>query len=58
VIDKYLRLIGRITIGDLVDVIYEVHHEDISQIIGTAKEEMLEVSLIETVREHLPWLML
>ena len=48
VIDKYLRLIGRITIGDLVDVIYEVHHEDISQIIGTAKEEMLEVSLIKT----------
>ena len=32
VIDKYLRLIGRITIDDLVDVIYEEHQEDIAQI--------------------------
>ena len=58
VIDKYLRLIGRITIDDLVDVIYEEHQEDIAQISGTAKEEVLEVSLIKTVRERLPWLML
>ena len=58
VIDKYLRLLGRITIDDLVDVIYEEHQEDIAQISGTAKEEVLEVSLIKTVRERLPWLML
>jgi magnesium transporter len=58
VIDKYLRLIGRITIDDLVDVIYEEHQEDIAQISGTAKEDVLEVSLIKTVRERLPWLML
>ena len=47
VIDKYLRLIGRITIDDLVDVIYEEHQEDIAQISGTAKEEVLEGSLIK-----------
>ena len=58
VIDKYLRLIGRITIDDLVDVIYEEHHGDIAQISGTAKEELLEVSLIKTLRERLPWLIL
>ena len=37
VIDKYLRLIGRITIDDLVDVIYEEHQEDIAQISWTWK---------------------
>ena len=58
VIDKYLRLIGRITIDDLVDVIYKEHQEDIAQISGTAREEVLEISLIKTVRERLPWLML
>ena len=58
VIEKYLRLIGRITIDDSVDVIYEEHQEDIAQISGTAKEEVLEVSLIKTVRERLPLLML
>lgn len=57
VIDKYLRLIGRITIDDLVDVIYEEHQEDIAQMSGTA-EEVLEVSLIRTVKERLPWLLL
>ena len=40
VIDKCLRLIGRITIDDLVDVIYEEHQKDIAQIIGTAEEEI------------------
>ena len=47
VIDKYLRLIGRITIDDLVDVICEEHQKDIAQISGTAKEEVLEGSLIK-----------
>ena len=47
VIDKYLRLIGRITIDDLVDVSYEEHQEDIAQISGTSKEEVLEGSLIK-----------
>ena len=58
VIDKYLSLIGRITIDDLVDVTYEEHHGDIAQISGTAKEKLLEMSLIKTLRERLPWLIL
>ncbi len=58
VIDKYLRLIGRITIDDLVDVIYEEHEEDIAQMSGTSREDVLESSVVRTVRERLPWLFL
>jgi len=58
VIDKHLRLIGRITIDDLVDVIYEEYQEDIAHIVGTGNEEVLETSIIRTARDRLPWLLL
>ncbi len=58
VIDKHLRLAGRITIDDLVDVLYEEHNEDLGQFAGTGGEEVLETSIIRTTRERLPWLFL
>ena len=39
VIDKHLRLIGRVTLDDLVDVIVEEHNEDLGHIAGTGDEE-------------------
>ncbi|MBF0239681.1 MAG: magnesium transporter [SAR324 cluster bacterium] len=58
VIDKHLRLVGRITIDDLVDVIYEEHQEDMAHVIGTGSEEVLENSVFRTVRDRLPWLLM
>ncbi len=58
VIDKHLRLAGRITIDDLVDVLYEEHHEDLGQFAGTGGEEVMETSIFRTTRERLPWLFL
>ncbi len=58
VIDRHLRLIGRITIDDLVDVISEEYEEDIGMISGTGDEDVLDTSLVKTVRDRLPWLLL
>jgi magnesium transporter len=58
VIDKHLRLIGRITIDDLVDVMEEEHHEDIGHFAGTGDEEVSETSVIKTSRDRLPWLLI
>ena len=58
VIDKHLRLIGRITIDDLVDVISEEYAEDIGLIAGTGDEEVMDTSLVKTIRDRLPWLLL
>ncbi|MBF0277981.1 MAG: magnesium transporter [SAR324 cluster bacterium] len=58
VIDKYLKLIGRITIDDLMDVLHEEYHEDIAHIAGTGGEEVLETSVLRTSRDRLPWLIL
>lgn len=58
VIDKYLKLVGRITNDDLMDVMHEEHQEDLGQIAGTGDEEVLETSVLKASRDRLPWLLL
>ncbi len=58
VIDKHLKLIGRITIDDLVNVMEEEHYEDIGHITGTGTEEVTEPSVLRASRDRLPWLVL
>ena len=57
VIDKHLRLIGRITLDDLVDVIVDEYNEDIGHIAGTGDEEVSETSIIRASGDRLPWLL-
>lgn len=57
VIDKHLRLIGRITLDDLVDVIVEEHNEDLGHIAGTGDEEVTETSVLRASGDRLPWLL-
>ncbi|MGK5090760.1 magnesium transporter [Deltaproteobacteria bacterium TL4] len=58
VVDKYSRLIGRITSDDLMDVLHEEYEEDIGQFAGTGDEEVLEPSVFSASRDRLPWLLL
>lgn len=58
VIDKYLKLIGRITIDDLMDVLQEEFQEDIAHIAGTGNEEVLDTSIVRSSKDRLPWLIL
>ncbi len=57
VIDQHLRLIGRVTLDDLVDVIVEEYNEDIGHISGTGAEEVGETSVIRASGDRLPWLL-
>ena len=58
VIDKHLKLIGRITSDDLMDVLEEEYREDLGQIAGTGDEDVLETSVLKASRDRLPWLIL
>ncbi|NOX38054.1 MAG: magnesium transporter [Calditrichaeota bacterium] len=58
VVNKRHKLIGRITIDDVVDVINEETDEDLARIAGTGEEEILEESVIKISRARLPWLIL
>ena len=58
VIDKHLKLIGRVTLDDLVDVIVEEHNEDLGHLAGTGHEEVTETSVLRTSGDRLPWLLI
>ncbi len=58
VIDEQKRLIGRITIDDILDVINEEADEDLARIAGIGEEEILEDSSLRIVQARLPWLII
>lgn len=56
VVDLRDRLVGRITIDDVVDVLREEAQEDLSVITGTSSEEELGDNVLQISRGRLPWL--
>ena len=58
VVNNRQKLLGRITIDDIVDVIDEEIEEDLARIAGTGEEEVLEDSVMQITRARLPWLVL
>jgi len=58
VVDDNEKLLGRITIDDIVDVLDEEASEDIYHIAGAGDEEdILSRSLIDNLKARVPWLM-
>ena len=60
VCDKESRLVGLITIDDIVDVIQEENTEDIKKMaaIIPSDEEYMDASVMHLVSHRLPWLMI
>jgi magnesium transporter len=50
------RLVGRITVDDIIDVLEEEASEDIARIAGTVEDEIGETSPFKISRARLPWL--
>lgn len=57
VVDDQNRLVGRVTVDDVVDIIQEEHEEDLGRLTGTGAEEVRELSIFQTIRLRAPWLM-
>ncbi|HEX5132049.1 MAG TPA: magnesium transporter [Candidatus Krumholzibacteria bacterium] len=57
VVDTGGRLVGRITMDDIIDVMEEEATEDITAIAGTTDEELGETSIVRVSRSRLPWLL-
>ncbi|MBN1464960.1 magnesium transporter [candidate division KSB1 bacterium] len=59
VVDRNQRLIGRITIDDIIDVLHEEANEDIQRMAGISDEEVLQdTSTFRISRNRLPWLLI
>ncbi len=57
VVDSEDRLIGRITVDDVVDVVAEEANEDIAILAGIGEEIVTERNLLRQTRARLPWLL-
>lgn len=58
VVDELGRLVGRITIDDIVDVIKEEADKDYQLAAGISQDVKADDSIIELTRARLPWLVL
>ena len=57
VVDESRRLVGVLTIDDIVDVIHEEADEDIKLLAGVGDEDISD-STVDTVRSRVPWLVI
>lgn len=58
VVDDRMRLLGRITFDDVIDVLQEENTEDILKISGVSEDEELAGNWKEAVKSRLPWLII
>ncbi len=56
VVDSQEKLLGIITIDDIVDVIHQEATEDIAKMAGTESEELLSKSVFKIFKIRWPWL--
>jgi magnesium transporter len=58
VTDTAGRLLGRITVDDIVDVLEEEHEEDVAKMVGSDAEELERRSPARIAWMRLPWVMI
>jgi magnesium transporter len=57
VVDKDKRLIGKISIDDVMDVMEEEHSEDFAIMVGSDAEELEKKSPFQIAKLRLPWIL-
>ena len=58
VVDDHMKLLGRITVDDIIDVMEQENTEDILKISGVSEDEELSGNWKEAVKSRLPWLII
>ncbi len=58
VVDEEDKLVGRITVDDVIDVVVDEASEDMRRLAGVGEEEYRETSPFRISRARLPWLLL
>ncbi len=56
VIDESERLVGMITVDDVVEIVHEETHEDMLALAGVEADTGLSDTVVETVRSRFSWL--
>ncbi|MES2809493.1 MAG: magnesium transporter [Bacteroidota bacterium] len=56
VVDDDMKLLGRITVDDIIDVMEQESTEDMLKMSGVSEDEELSGNWVEAVKSRLPWL--
>jgi len=57
VVDNENKLLGMVTVDDVIDVIYEEATEDFLRMAGSPREDLGTSSIVTMVRKRAPWLL-
>lgn len=57
VVDDFNKLVGIVTVDDVIDVLQEEANEDILKMVGAGEEEVGERSTLRSVRTRAPWML-
>ncbi len=58
VVDDQMKLLGRVTVDDIIDVMEQENTEDILKISGVSEDEELSGNWKDAVKSRLPWLVI
>ncbi len=58
VVDDHMKLLGRVTVDDIIDVMEQENTEDILKISGVSEDEELSGNWKDAVKSRLPWLVI
>ena len=58
VVDDHMKLLGRITVDDIIDVMEQESTEDILKISGVSEDEELSGNWKDAIKSRLPWLVI
>jgi len=58
VVDEHEKLIGVVTVDDIVDIIQEEATEDIYKLTGVTQDYSIQLPLLVSIRKRIPWLMM
>lgn len=58
VVDDHMKLLGRVTVDDIIDVMEEENTEDILKISGVSEDEELSGNWKDAIKSRLPWLII
>ncbi|PTQ96933.1 magnesium transporter [Mucilaginibacter yixingensis] len=58
VVNNDMRLLGRVTVDDIIDVMEQENTEDILKISGVSEDEELSGNWKDAVKSRLPWLII
>ncbi len=58
VVDSEMKLLGRVTFDDVIDVLEDENTEDFLKISGVSEDEELSGNWVEAVKSRLPWLII